>query len=314
MLFTIRKYDARRAARFASTVVALAGLSSQAMAGSPSGFDFTDFSSIAGLALNGHAVQTGNVIDINGVPQRGASVGSFWHVSQQNIALGFTTNFSFRIADVNGAGGGGFAFSIHNSNSGPSGTASFGTSALGASGGALGYGSNMAGGGTNPGINRSFNVEFDTFYNPLAAHDFPGDHVAVHVWDTVGQMPVAANSIAHALPAMGSGWENISDGQIYDVRIQYVPGFFEMFIKRSTDAFFGPAILSENFDLSVLVPLAPGPDSIGQAWVGFTAGTGAIQDFERHQILSWDFAGVIPAPGAMAVLMLGGVVGLRRRR
>ncbi|MBX3387533.1 MAG: hypothetical protein KF768_13275, partial [Phycisphaeraceae bacterium] len=126
MLFTISKYDARRAARFASTVVALAGLSSQAMAGSPSGFSYPDFSSTAGLALNSHAVQTGNLIDINGATQRGASVGSFWHLDQQNISLGFTTNFSFRITDVFGAGGGGFAFSIHNSNSGPSGTASFG--------------------------------------------------------------------------------------------------------------------------------------------------------------------------------------------
>lgn len=312
-----QQFSQKRAAASAAAVLALAGLCAQASAGGGSGFNYPNFSSTAGLALNGHAVQTSNVIDLNGPTVAGARAGSVWHTSQQNVQMGFVSNFSFRITDVNGNGGGGFTFSIHNSTSGPSGTASFGTSALGPAGGALGYGSNVAAGGTNPGINNSLTLEFDTYTLALPGLeplDYMGDHMSLHRWTDAGLMPLASNSMAHALPAPGSAWTNISDGGVYDVRIQYVPGNFQVYIKRSTDAVFGLPAMSEALDLSSLIPLSAGSEGVGQAWVGFTGATGGIQDFERHQILSWDFSGNnIPSPGALALLGLGGAFAARRR-
>ncbi len=311
----IRQDVSSRAFLSAAVVAAVAGFGSTAMAGGGAGFSYPNFSTTAGLALNGHASQTGNTIDLNGSFALGARAGSVWHQNQQPVSMGFVSNFSFRILDSQGAGGGGFAFTIHNSNSGPGGTASFGTSALGAAGGALGYGSNVLAGGTNLGINNSLTVEFDTFYNPVANNDYAGDHIALHNWGTAGEMPVLANSIAGVIAPASGSWSNVSDGRIYDVRIQYAPGVFEVLIKRATDGAFGAPVLSQSLDLSTIVPLNPNGDGVGQAWVGFTAATGGIQDFERHQILGWDFSGnTIPTPGAASLLALGGLTLTRRRR
>jgi MYXO-CTERM domain-containing protein len=51
------------------------------------------------------------------------------------------------------------------------------------------------------------------------------------------------------------------------------------------------------------------------AFVGFSSGTGATINVERHEVLDWQFSSeVVPAPGSAALLGLGGLAATRRRR
>jgi hypothetical protein len=53
----------------------------------------------------------------------------------------------------------------------------------------------------------------------------------------------------------------------------------------------------------------------GQAFVGFTAGTGAAINVERHEINSWQFGStIVPTPAATSLLATGGLLIARRRR
>src|SRR5208282_5338618 len=98
--------------------------------------------------------------------------GSAWWMTQQSIANGFTSVFTFQITHSIGPGpADGIAFVIQNS-------ANFGSngqlSAIGGPGGDLGYGS--VPGELNTPIDNSIAIEFDTYQNPW---DPNSNHVAV---------------------------------------------------------------------------------------------------------------------------------------
>src|SRR5215813_2261056 len=98
--------------------------------------------------------------------------GSAWFTTLQSVSGGFTTVFKFR---VTGGSADGFAFVIQNafSEGGPS-----GINAIGAGGGALGYGQgNNNGGEAGNGIPGSLSIEFDTVQNLW--NDPDANHVAV---------------------------------------------------------------------------------------------------------------------------------------
>lgn len=263
--------------------IAVAGLASPALAQ----FNYPDFSSVAGLTFNGVAAQTGNTISLT--PPTGPVAGSMWHNVPQNVGPGFVSNFTFRIRDIQGLGADGIAFVIQNEN----------LSALGGTGGAIGY-------ATNPnfpaqiGIGNSVAIEFDTFNNGGSWPDFGSDnHVSIQTNGLSANLPQQAFSLASAIPAV-----NMSDGNIHSVRIVYTPGLMQVFLDNLvTPIINAPITLTNHMVLSS-----------GNAYVGFTSATGQEWHSERHEILSWDFTPAIPAPGAATLLAIGGIAAMRRRR
>ncbi len=250
-------------------------------------FSYPNFASTANLAFNGVAVQTGSTISVT--PPVGASAGSFWRTGNQSVGLGFVTNFTFRISDIAGVGADGFAFVIQNE----------GISALGGTGGAIGYATNL----TFPdqiGIGNSIAIEFDTWNNVNNWPDFGnGNHVSIQTNGLSANLPSSANSLGAANPA-----QNFSDGSIHAARIVYTPGLMQVFLDNlTTPIISAPITITNHMSLSS-----------GRSFVGFTAATGGVTNSERHEILSWDFSDVVPAPGAAPLLALGGLMAMRRRR
>ena len=81
------------------------------------GFAFADFSGVSDLALDGNAAQFGTVLRLTGADNdlRGAA----WFGTQQPVAGGFTTTFTFRITDLSAPlNADGIAFVIQNAEAG----------------------------------------------------------------------------------------------------------------------------------------------------------------------------------------------------
>jgi hypothetical protein len=264
-------------------VLLAAGLASPAMAQ----FSYPNFSSVANLSFNGVALQTGNTLSVT--PPVGASAGSVWRSGNQSVGLGFVTNFTFRISDVLGVGADGFAFVIQNE----------GTSALGGTGGALGYATNLQF-PSQIGIGNSVAIEFDTWNNGNNWPDFGNsNHVSIQTNGLSANLPDQAHSMGMGTPSV-----NLSDANVHAARIVYTPGLMQVFVDdMSTPLISAPITLTNHMALSS-----------GRAFVGFTAATGGAANAERHEILSWDFSDVVPAPGAASLLALGGLMVTRRRR
>jgi hypothetical protein len=250
-------------------------------------FDYTDFASTAGLSFNGVAVQTGSAISVT--PPAGASAGSVWRSGNESVGLGFLTEFTFRISDIAGVGADGFAFVIQNE----------GTSALGGTGGAIGYATNTVF-PSQIGIGNSVAIEFDMWNNGSNWSDFGNaNHISIQTNGLSANLPGSANSMGQASPAT-----NMSDGATHTVRILYTPGIMEVYLDDLDNA-----VLSASVVLTDHMALTS-----GRAFVGFTAATGAEINAQRHEILSWRFGTFSPAPGSAALLAIGGLVGLRRAR
>lgn len=268
---------------FVGGLLLAAGLASPAMAQ----FNYANFSSTAGLTFNGVATQSGSTISVT--PPVGSSAGSVWRTGNQSVGLGFVSNFTFRISDLMGVGADGFAFVIQNE----------GTNALGGTGGALGYATNLQF-PTQIGIGNSVAIEFDLFNNNNNWPDFNShNHISIQTNGLSANLPGAGNSLGAVSPAT-----NMSDGGTHAVRIVYTPGIMQIFLDDMLNPVLSaPVTLTDHMILSS-----------GRAFVGFTAGTGGAAHAQRHEILSWDFSDVVPAPGAAALLALGGLVATRRRR
>jgi hypothetical protein len=85
-------------------------------------FNYTDFSSTAGLTLNGSAAQSGNVLRLT--PDSTDQNGSAFYNTPVNGAADFTTTFGFKIAVTDGTGAEGLAFNL--TNNGPETLPTFG--------------------------------------------------------------------------------------------------------------------------------------------------------------------------------------------
>lgn len=260
-----------------------AGLASPAMAQ----FSYPNFSSVANLTFNGVAAQTGNTISVT--PPVGASAGSVWRTDAQNVGLGFVSNFSFRIRDLMGVGSDGFAFVIQNE----------GVNSLGGTGGALGYATNLQF-PSQIGIGNSVAIEFDLWNNANNWTDFnSSNHISIQSNGLSANLPNQAASLGSVIPTT-----DMSDGAIHNVRVVYTPGLMEIYLDNMVNPVLAaPITLTDHMVLTS-----------GRAFVGFTAGTGGEAHAERHEIISWDFSDVVPAPGAAALLALGGLAASRRKR
>lgn len=255
-------------------------------------FNYPNFNSIAGLTLNGAAIQSAPTLSIT--PPVRASAGSFWRSDRQSIATGFDTTFTFRVRDVAGRGADGFAFVIQNS--------AAGTAALGAPGGGMGYATNEVYPDL-PGYTGIFNsvaIEFDMWDNTGQWGDFSsGSHISVQTNGTGDNRPSAAFSRGHFNAS------DFGDGLTHAARVSYTPGVLQVYIDNLSSP-----VITIGIDLSTTLNL-----SSGQAFVGFTGGTGALADAQRHEVLSWEFGStIVPAPAAASLLATGGLLLARRRR
>jgi Legume lectin domain/IPTL-CTERM motif len=228
-------------------------------------FNFPNFNDCTGLQINGNAACTGGVLRLT--PALGGQGGSTF--SATTIALGsgaaFSTFFSFRMTAAGGAG----------DSDGPGAdgltfTVQPNSATVGGSGGGMGY----------AGIPNSVAAEFDTFDNGIGSGDPNGNHVGIDLNGSI-------NSVVTGIVPT-----RFNNGQVWFVWIDYNGSVIEARVSPTNSR---PA--SPNVALAVNLPAVLGTS---QAFVGFTAGTGA--GFENHDILSWQFDNAFAPIGAVSAI------------
>ena len=228
-------------------------------------FSYPDFSSTAGLQLNGNAGVSGTALRVT--PNQNAQSGSAFYDQPVQVAGGFVCTFEFQITNLSGTGADGMTFIIHN--------AAAGLNALGDSGSGMGYARNAS-----VSIENALAVEIDTY---SSGQGDPNDnHVSVHTGGTGPNDYTESQSVGNAVPAM-----SMKDGLVHTMVIAYNGETIEVFVDDLVtplvaapwDFAAGGTYLSGN--------PAPGLNLINadSAYVGFTAGTGGLN--ENHDVLSW---------------------------
>jgi hypothetical protein len=249
---------------------------------------FPDFSSTANLQINGNAaVVPTNVLRLT--PNRFGQVGSAWYTNSLSLAQGFSTTFTFKLANQGDGSIGaadGIAFVIQNgsfSGNGTSGRFAIGPVAT-ASGGGIGF----------QGLTNSVAIEFDTFCNGT---DSNSDTCVANSFSSANEVGILScgaspNSANHASPTAplnpgcGIAQANattsiLADTTVHTAVITYTPPPCEC--SNLTVTLDDHLVLSASFDLASLGL----SDANDNAFVGFTAATGA--GFENQDILSWSF-------------------------
>jgi Legume lectin domain/PA14 domain len=222
--------------------------------------NFSNFGSASNLALNGNAALANNALRLT--PAQATQRGSVFY--DQAFALSgstsFQTKFQFKASGGQGTNGAdGFTLVLQNSNSGKT--------ALGASGGSLGYG----------GIDRSVAIEFDSYDN--GDSDIDNNHISV----------LKNGSTSNAIASKRAGFD-LNGGGVLTAWVDYVAGSKQLSVYLSNNGTKpGAATVSTNIDLA---------GTIGsQFFVGFSGGTGAL--FNTQEILNWQFdstGGAAPPP------------------
>jgi len=250
-------------------------------------FDYPDFSSTAGLNLQGSAAVVNDGISdvLRLTPATGSQIGSAFNTTAQQVVTGFGTQFDFDFTDPGGIsdgsgnpGGDGVAFNLA---SALPGSAVFASS--------------------------EFSVLFDTFQN---AGD-PGSNF----------VRVLLNGATFALTGDLTSSFDFSNGDEYRAEINTIgdaAGTLEVtLINLTTNA--APQVVISQTGFSLAPTFAT-----GTAFAGLGAFTGGA--FENHDIISFALqegpeplvtGGVIPEPGTLILALGGGllpVVGFVRRR
>lgn len=230
------------------------------VANAQEGFQFTDFSSTAGLRLVGAAKCVNGVLRLTGTEHHVA--GAVWFQQKEMVGAGFDTEFQFQLTHQGGMGPGadGFAFVLQNS----------GPQAIGGPGSAGGFAlSDPVRYRNAAGIPQSIAVFFDTFRN-AETRDPSDNYAAICTAGTPKKMrwPPPRLASTRKLPV------KLKDQKIHSVRIVFQRPILSVYLD-------GRPILTSTVDLSTVV------DTQGAAFVGFTASTGA--GFEDHDILNWSF-------------------------
>ncbi len=217
-------------------------------------FTYADFSSIAGLDLNGVTAQAGTALRLT--PAASFQAGSAFLDTPLTITAdtSFQTQFQFRLTGGTG-GADGFTFMLQNS--------AAGAGALGELGGSLGYDTRESPTGSR--IVNSLAIEFDTFAN---AWDTDGNHISV-LRDGDVTTPLATTSV---------GVPELNSGDLINTWVEYdgVTNRLDVYVSTSPTRPATPT-LSHTIDLATVVGT--------QAFAGFSAGTGGL--FNAHDITSW---------------------------
>lgn len=215
----------------------------------------------SGIDLAGSARIEGDALRLTGAEKHLA--GAAWLRDKQTVAGGFETEFTFRLTEPGGLGGGadGFAFVLQNS--GPEAVGGTG------SGGGFALGNDAAYGGPSEAIPQSIAVFFDTFRNQEIG-DPSNNFVTVCTAGT-------PKEVRWPPPRLASSKKlrvNLKDRKPHMARISFQPPALTVYLD-------GKRVLATAVDLASVI------GSDGGAWVGFTASTG--EGFENHDILSWSF-------------------------
>jgi Legume lectin domain/Chitobiase/beta-hexosaminidase C-terminal domain len=209
--------------------------------------------SATGLALNGSAALSGTRLRLTNGAENQA--GSGWYTTPVNVQT-FTSDFTFQLATPNADG---IAFVIQNT----------GITAVGPSGGGLGYGPDNVtspSSSTNTPIAKSVAVKFDLYNNA-------GEGVNSTGLYTDGASPT--------IPAVTlAGGVNLHSGDTFHVHMVYDGTTLAMTI---TDTVTPTETFAYEWEINI-------PSTVGgnTAYVGFTGGTGgstATQD-----IVTWSYS------------------------
>ncbi len=228
-------------------------------------FSYSDFSSTAGLTLNGNAAQAGNVLRL--VPSTESQSGTAYRTIAVPLdaTTGFSTSFEFLVTSDPSSGLGvtdGFTFLLQND--------SAGASALGAAGQGSGYA------GLSPSVAVLFRGRGPSFIG------------------------VVTNGV-DPLPSLPPGSVPVTEGAFYDKNqyawIDYNPSTTLLSVYLGDSSVKpGSAIMSTTVD--VFGTLGP------QAYVGFSAGNGGAYGSQDIKNWSFN-PPTIPAPGAVLLGSIG---------
>ncbi len=231
--------------------------------------NFSNFSSVSGLKLNGSAAQAGTALRLTPDSQNTTGSALSNNLLTINSSTTFQTQFQFRLGGVQGTtGADGFTFVLQNSAAG----ASF----LGGRGGNLGYGGVSS---------RSLAIEFDTHQN---------------TWDTnSNNISILSNGNVQTPLATIAAPIDLNNGSLINAWVDYNtssanPNRLEIFLSNGAVKPTS-AVLSQTIDLAAIVGSG--------AYAGFSAGTGGksnSQDIQSWQLTaSTDAAGTdVTAPTA----------------
>lgn len=214
---------------------------------------YNDFSSTAGLTLNGDAqVVAGNILQLT--PAQGTKNGSVFSTDLIDLTEGsFSTQFSFNFAGQINGGADGMVFTLQSS-----------SNQAGTSGGGIGY----------QGINNSFGLEFDN-YNNGAGDGYSDSHIGINFNGNINSTTLVTTD--------SLGFSNLDSPAVtwyawlnYDNVTKVIDVFF-----NDQDILPGTAALSHTADLAAVL----GTDHV---YAGFTSATGGA--YTNHNLLSWEFS------------------------
>lgn len=206
--------------------------------------DGTGFASTSGLTLVGGAVLASGTLELT---DGGTSEARAVWTSAPVPVASFISDFEFQITPASTNTADGFTFTVQNA----------GASAVGESGGALGY----------AGLASSVAVKFDLYNNAGEGTDSTGIY-------TDGAYP--------SVPAddMTASGVNLHSGDVLHAHITYDGTTLTLALTDTvTNALYS---LSQAIDI-------PGTVGSNSAYVGFTAGTGGLTSVQ--QILTWTYSG-----------------------
>ena len=274
--------------------------------------NYPDFSNTSGLTFQGSAgtAVTGDGTVLRITPASGSQSGAAYSTSA--ITLGtsdtFSTTFQFRFTNPGGWDpADGITFVLAASPTG-----------LGSGGVGMGY----------AGVNNSVAIEFDTYNNAgygLGNNDGnSSNHVSI---DTNGILTNADITNVYGngscgFPSGGNPNQNsytangcMSNGDLWTVTIGYDGSDLSVSLLDPAIGTVFDAISNYAINISSLL-------GTNQAYVGFTAGTGA--GWENHDVVNWQFAdttqlanggGTVPEPATVGLLSLGlAGIGVTRKR
>jgi hypothetical protein len=214
---------------------------------------FPDFSNTNGLTFNGSADTTnttdGRVLRV--MPSEYWGNGSVFSSTQVN-ADRFSTFFTFRFTECDGAGGGadGFTFVIQSI-----------SASLGGLGGGLGY----------DGVTNSVGVEFDIYDNGAGYNDPNDSHVGIDVAGGFDFVPGETNATAIS--------PNMKDGNLWFAWVDYDGSVLEARVNQTGIRPILPTV-ARTVNVTNEIQSETG-------YVGFTAATGAGK--ANHDIISWQY-------------------------